>query len=95
MDARHGHAALSARLTKSDRNDARGLAEMVRMSWYKEVQVRSLTAHERMALLGVRRRLVCPFAARRRSSAAASTINFATRSAPSSVVKRPGETLKA
>ena len=35
MDARHAHAALSVRPTKSDRNDARGLAEMVRMGWYK------------------------------------------------------------
>jgi transposase len=58
MDARHAHAALSVRPTKTDRNDARGLAEMVRMGWYKEVQVKSLAAHERMALLGVRRRLV-------------------------------------
>ena len=58
MDARHAHAALSVRPTKSDRNDARGLAEMVRMGWYKEVQVKSLEAHERMALLGVRRKLV-------------------------------------
>ena len=40
MDARHAHAALSVRPTKSDRNDARGLAEMVRMGWYKEVQVK-------------------------------------------------------
>ena len=58
MDARHAHAALSVRPIKSDRNDARGLAEMVRVGWFKEVQVKSLGAHERMALLGVRRRLV-------------------------------------
>src|SRR5258705_5588595 len=58
MDARHAHAALSVRPSKSDRNDARGLAEMVRMGWYREVQVKSLAAHERMALLGVRRQLV-------------------------------------
>jgi transposase len=58
MDARHAHAALSVRPTKTDRNDARGLAEMVRMGWYREVQVKSLGAHESMALLGVRRRLV-------------------------------------
>src|SRR6478672_2363262 len=31
MDARHAHAALSVRPSKSDRNDAHGLAEMVRM----------------------------------------------------------------
>jgi transposase len=30
----------------------------MRMGWYREVQVKSLAAHERMALLGVRRRLV-------------------------------------
>ena len=58
MDARHAHAALAVRPIKSDRNDARGLAEMVRVGWFKEVQVKSLGAHERMALLGVRRRLV-------------------------------------
>lgn len=58
MDARHAHAALSVRPSKSDRNDARGLAEMVRMGWYREVQVKSLVAHERLALLAIRRRLV-------------------------------------
>ena len=41
MDARHAHAALSVRPIKSDRNDARGLAEMVRVGWFKEVQVKS------------------------------------------------------
>lgn len=58
MDARHAHAALSIRPTKSDRSDARGLAEMLRMGWYREVQVKSLAAHERRALLAVRHRLV-------------------------------------
>lgn len=58
MDARQAHAALSVRPSKSDRNDARGLAEMVRMGWYREVKVKSLAAHERLALLGVRRQLV-------------------------------------
>jgi transposase len=57
MDARHAHAALSIRPTKSDRSDARGLAEMVRMGWYREVQMKSLAAHERRALLTVRQRL--------------------------------------
>ncbi|MGI4806958.1 MAG: IS110 family transposase [Janthinobacterium lividum] len=33
MDARHAHAALSMRPTKSDRSDARGLADMLRMDW--------------------------------------------------------------
>jgi transposase len=58
MDARHAHAALSMRPTKSDRSDARGLAEMLRMGWYRAVTAKSFTAHERMALLGARRHLV-------------------------------------
>ena len=58
MDARHAHAALSMRPTKSDRSDARGLAEMVRMGWYRAVTAKSFTSHERLALLAARRRLV-------------------------------------
>ena len=58
MDARRAHAALSVRPVKSDRSDARGLAEMVRMGWYREVQIKSLAAHERRALLAARHRLV-------------------------------------
>jgi transposase len=32
IDARHAHAALSVRINKSDPNDARGLAELMRMA---------------------------------------------------------------
>ena len=31
VDARHAHAALSVRMNKSDPNDARGLAELIRV----------------------------------------------------------------
>lgn len=41
IDARHAHAALSVRMNKSDRNDARGLAELVRVGWYREVKIKS------------------------------------------------------
>jgi transposase len=58
MDARHAHAALSMRPTKSGRSDARGLAEILRMGWYREVVAKSFTSHERLALLAARRRLV-------------------------------------
>jgi transposase len=58
LDARHAQAVLSARPNKSDRSDARGLAEMVRVGWFKAVQVKSLTAHERKALLIARHQLV-------------------------------------
>src|SRR5436190_14010790 len=35
LDARHAKAALSMRINKTDRNDARGLAELIRMGWYR------------------------------------------------------------
>ena len=58
MDARHAHAALSMCPAKSDRSDARGLADIVRMGWYREVTVKSFGAHERRAMLATRHRLV-------------------------------------
>jgi transposase len=42
LDARHAQAALSLQLNKSDANDARGLAQIVRTGWYREVAVKSL-----------------------------------------------------
>jgi transposase len=58
LDARHAQAVPSVRPNKSDRSDARGLAEMVRVGWFKAVPVKSLTAHERKALLIARHQLV-------------------------------------
>src|ERR1700754_1722387 len=58
MDARQAHAALSLRPKKSDRSDARGLAEMLRMGWYRAVHAKSVTSHERRTMLGVRHQLV-------------------------------------
>jgi transposase len=42
LDARHAQAALSMRINKTDRNDAAGLAQLVRMGWYREVKVKRL-----------------------------------------------------
>ena len=42
LDARHVRAALSMRVNKTDRNDARGLAELARMGWYREANVKSM-----------------------------------------------------
>ena len=58
MDARHAHAALSMRPMKSDRSDARGLADMLRMGWYREVHAKSVTSHEHRTMLGARHQLV-------------------------------------
>jgi transposase len=58
LDARHAQAVLSVRPNKSDPGDARGLAEMVRAGWFGAVQVKSMTAHERKALLIARHQLI-------------------------------------
>lgn len=44
IDARHTQAALSMRINKTDRNDAQGLAQLMRMGWYREVKVKQLSA---------------------------------------------------
>jgi transposase len=58
VDARHAHAALSVRMNKSDPNDARGLAELIRVGWYREVRVKSHDSQAIRALLVARSRLV-------------------------------------
>ena len=58
IDARHAHAALSVRVNKSDRNDAKGLAELVRVGWYREVKVKSEESQRVRAILVARSRLV-------------------------------------
>lgn len=38
LDSRHAHRVLSMKRNKNDRNDARGLADLVRMGWYREAR---------------------------------------------------------
>ncbi len=58
LDARHAKAALSLQLNKSDRNDARGLAQIVRTGWYREVMVKSMDSQLVRSLLTTRAQLV-------------------------------------
>jgi transposase len=58
LDARHAKAALSMQVNKSDRNDAFGLAQIVRTGWYREVGVKSIESHQVRAVLGARAQLV-------------------------------------
>lgn len=58
MEARHAHRALSMRLNKTDRNDARGLAELMRVGWFKAAHAKSVEAHQRRSLLLARQRLI-------------------------------------
>lgn len=58
LDARHAKAALSLQLNKSDANDARGLAQIVRTGWYRAVAARSLDGQRMRALITARAQLV-------------------------------------
>jgi transposase len=58
METRHVRAALSARIAKTDRKDARGRADLLRMGWFRPVHVKSMDAREHRALLTARSTLV-------------------------------------
>src|SRR5215467_2946984 len=51
---RHLKAALGAMKVKTDRNDARGMAQLVRMGWFRPVHVKTVSAQEIRALLTAR-----------------------------------------
>ena len=57
-DARHAKAALKMQINKSDRNDAVGIARIMKCGWYKEVHVKDLNSHAVKALLVSRALLV-------------------------------------
>ncbi|WP_341820869.1 IS110 family transposase [Wolbachia endosymbiont (group A) of Myopa testacea] len=59
VDARHMEAVLSARINKNDKNDARGIAQMIRAEIYKEVLVKSDESCQIKIALGSRRQLIC------------------------------------
>jgi transposase len=51
LETRHVKAALSAMVGKTDRKDARGIAQLLRMGWYRPVHRKSPPAQEVRALL--------------------------------------------
>lgn len=51
LETRHVKAALSAMTVKTDRKDARGIAQLLRMGWYRPVYAKSADAQEVRALL--------------------------------------------
>jgi transposase len=58
LETRHVKAALSAMTVKTDRKDARGLAHLIRMGWYRPVHVKSMGSQEVRALLVARKQLL-------------------------------------
>ena len=59
IESRQAHLALKSLAThKTDRNDARGLAQLARTGFFKPVHVKSLPAHAVRALILARKKLV-------------------------------------
>ena len=52
LETRHVKAALSAMVVKTDRKDARGIAQLLRMGWFRPVHYKSPPAQKVRALLG-------------------------------------------
>jgi len=57
IETRHTKAFLKAQPNKSDRNDARGIAQMMRVNLFRPVHVKTLTSQKRRALLTARKLL--------------------------------------
>ena len=58
VDARHAKAALSLKVNKTDANDAFGVAQIMRVGWYREVAVKGLDCQAVRALLVARAQIV-------------------------------------
>ena len=58
LDARHANAALKMRPNKTDRNDAAGLAQIVRTGWFKQVRIKTRASYQIRSLLSAREALV-------------------------------------
>ena len=55
LETRHVRKAFEAMPVKSDRNDARGIAQLMRLGWFRPVHCKSLPAQEVRAMLTARK----------------------------------------
>jgi transposase len=55
LETRHVRRALEIMPVKTDRNDARGIAQLMRLGWFRPVHCKSLAAQEVRALLTARK----------------------------------------
>ena len=55
LETRHVRKAFEAMPVKSDRNDARGIAQLMRLGWFRPVHCKSLPAQEVRAILTARK----------------------------------------
>lgn len=57
LETRHVAAALKAMTVKTDRNDARGIAQLMCLGWFKPAHAKTMVAQEARALLTTRKQL--------------------------------------
>src|SRR5450432_4660296 len=57
LETRHVRDAFKAMPVKSDRNDARGIAQLMRLGWFRAVHCKSMGAQETRAVLTARKLL--------------------------------------
>jgi len=57
LETRHVRDAFKAMPVKSDRNDARGIAQLMRLGWFRPVHCKSMEAQETRAVLTARKLL--------------------------------------
>ena len=57
VETRHMRAVLKAQINKTDRNDARGMAQMMRVGLYRPVHVKTLRSQKLRMLLTYRKLL--------------------------------------
>ena len=57
LETRHVRDAFKAMPVKSDRNDARGIAQLMRLGWFRPVHCKSIAAQETRAMLTARKLL--------------------------------------
>src|SRR3954453_9462905 len=55
LETRHVRKAFEAMPVKSDRNDARGIAQLMRLGWFRPVHCKSMSAQETRTLLTARK----------------------------------------
>src|SRR5579872_1326302 len=55
LETRHVRDAFKAMPVKTDRNDARGIAQLMRLGWFRPVHCKSVAAQEMRALLTARK----------------------------------------
>src|SRR6202022_2797495 len=55
LETRHVRDAFKAMPVKSDRNDARGIAQLMRLGWFRPVHCKSMGAQETRSLLTARK----------------------------------------